>query len=744
MTLKSLLLAAVVCLGATLTLAQTPTRMATTEPDGTLTLHAIKLTSPLKLDGQLDEPLYSTVVPAGDFVQMEPTPGAPATEKTDVWLAYDAANVYITVRCWDSKPPSGWILDEMRRDSNNIPRNENVAFFFDTFNDKRTALLFEITPLGAIYDAQASHLRPGSADWNPLWRYGIGRFEGGWIAEMAIPFKSIRYQPGAGQTWGFNLRRTVRWKNEESFLIKLPLIAGFSGAAAIFQIANSAKLVGIEAPAASKNIEIKPYAVGSVATDRLSRPPKDNAGDSEVGLDFKYGVTNNLTADFTYNTDFAQVEIDNQQVNLTRFSLFFPEKREFFLEGQSIFDFGGASSGGANAGGVTPLLFFSRRIGLNSGRVVPIQGGGRLTGRAGAFTVGAMNVQTDDEALSRTPSTNFSVVRLRRDILNRSSVGLIYTGRSHATVGTGSTQTFGVDANFNLKNFVTINAYAAKTDTPALNDDDTSYRVQASLNKDRYGVEFDRLVVGDNFNPEVGFIQRDDFHRTYALARFSPRPKKNTRVRKYYYQTSVDRFVGKNGVTQSGNYNGYFSAEMQNTDRITAQVNSTVEQLARPFAIFRGVTLPVGRYEFQNANVTVALGNQRALSGTVGFDAGTFYNGTKRTVTFSNPRARLTPQISLEPAISVNWISLTQGSFRNSVISNRTTYTVTPRMFVSGLVQYASATRTTSTNVRFRWEYVLGSEMFLVYSDELDAAVRGFPDLRNRAIVFKINRMFRF
>ena len=561
---------------------------------------------------------------------------------------------------------------------------------------------------------------------------------------MAIPFKSIRYQPGASQNWGFNIRRTVRWKNEESFMIKLPLIAGSSGAAAIFQIANGAKLVGIEAPPASKNIEIKPYAVGSLASDRLSRPPKENDGNTEVGLDVKYGVTNNLTADFTYNTDFAQVEIDNQQVNLTRFSLFFPEKREFFLEGQSIFDFGGASSGGAGAGGTTPLLFFSRRIGLNSGRVIPIQGGGRLTGRAGAFTVGAMDVQTDDDALSRSPSTNFSVLRMRRDLFTRSSVGLIYTGRSNAAIGTGRSQTYGVDANFNLRNFVTINTYAARTDTPALRGDDTSYRVQASLNRDRYGVEFDRLAVGDNFNPEAGFIQRDDFRRTSVQARFSPRPKNNRVVRKYYYQTSVDRFVDSAGDIQSRNYQGYFSIELQNTDRLTAQVNSNVERLVRPFAIYRGVTIPVGRYEFNSANVSLALGNQRPLSGSVGLDVGTFYNGTRRTLTFTGARGRVTPRLSLEPFVSVNWITLTQGAFRNSVLSSRTTFTVTPRMFVSGLVQYASASRTTSTNVRFRWEYVLGSEMFLVYSDELDAAATGFPNLRNRAIVFKINRMARF
>lgn len=749
MTVRSFVAALAVCLGATAAAAQPESpqpsgQMSTTDADGGRTLHAVKLDAPLRIDGALDESLYATVAPASDFIQMEPKPGAPATEKTDVWIAFDATTIYVTVRCWDSTPPSNWIMDEMRRDSSNIPRNENVAFYFDTFYDKRTGFLFEITPLGAFWDAQASHLRPGSADWNPLWRSATGRFEGGWTAEMAIPFRSIRYQPGASQTWGFNMRRTVRWKNEESFLTKLPLIASFSGAAAIFQIANGPKVVGIEAPPAGRNIEIKPYVVTSVTTDRVARPPLNNDGNADVGLDFKYGVTNNLTADFTYNTDFAQVEIDNQQVNLTRFNLFFPEKREFFLEGMSIFDFGGASSGGASAGGTTPLLFFSRRIGLNQGRIVPIQAGGRLTGRAGAFLVGAINVQTAEDSLTGSPATNFGVVRVRRDILSRSSIGMVYTNRSQVTAGRGNGQTFGVDGSFNIFNFININTYAAKTDTPGLTGDDTSYRVQASLNRDRYGLEFDRLAVGDNFNPESGFIQRDDFRRTSVQTRFSPRPKNNRLIRKYYYQAGLDRFVDRDGEIQSRNYNGYFSIEMQNADRFTAQVNSNAERLVRPFQIFRGVTLPVGRYDFTSANLQLTLGNMHTLSGNIGFETGQFYNGTRNSLTFTAARARFTPRLSVEPIMSVNWVNLMQGSFQNSVVSGRTTYTITPRMLVSGLLQYGSATRTTTTNIRFRWEYILGSEMFLVYSDELDTTVRGFPDLRNRAIVFKINRMARF
>jgi hypothetical protein len=723
--------------------AQTPhvTRDAQRSP----TIHAIELTAPLKIDGKLDEAIYGEYAPLSDFVQMEPTPGAPATEKTEVWLAFDRNKLYLTVRAWTDAPESKWVLDEMRRDSPNIPKNENVAFFFDTFHDRRNAFVFEITPLGAIWDAQGAHLRPGSADWNPVWESKTGRFEGGWTAEMAFPFKSLRYKPGTDQTWGFNMRRTSRWKNEESYPVLLPLISGFSGAAAIFQIANGIPVTGLKVPAGSKNLELKPYVVSSVTTDRVAQPQRTNDGEGDFGIDVKYGLTQNLTADFTYNTDFAQVEVDTQQVNLTRFSLFFPEKREFFLEGQSIFDFGGV--GGLSVGGAAPMLFFSRRIGLNAGRSVPIQGGGRLTGRAGKFIIGLLDVRTDDDGLVGTPATNFSVVRVKRDILNRSSIGALFTGRSVSALNptlAGSSMTYGLDAALNIRNYVTVNSYYAKTDTPGLIGGDTSYRLQASYNLDRYGLEFERLAVGDNFNPEVGFLQRDDFHRTRGVARFSPRPKNARLIRKYTYQASADYFTDGANRLQSLDADASVAIDFQNSDRVSVSYTENAEQLARPFAISRGVVLPVGRYDFRNASASVSFGNQHWMSGALSFDRGSFYSGDKTTVGFSSARIMFSPKFSLEPTASFNVVDLEQGSFTSTVLSNRVTYTMTPRMFLSGLLQYGSANRSVGSNVRFRWEYQPGSELFVVYTDELDTAVPNYPDLKNRAFVVKINRLFRF
>ncbi|MBI4264769.1 MAG: carbohydrate binding family 9 domain-containing protein, partial [Acidobacteria bacterium] len=402
----------------------------------------MRLDRPLAVDGRLEEAVYSSVPAISDFVQQEPNEGAPATEKTEVWVFYDADNVYVVARCWESEPDRV-IANEMRRDNTTIFQgNDNFAFAFDTFYDRRNVVSFDVNPVGGRLDGQVTNERQINTDWNPVWDLAVGRFEGGWTLETAVPFKSLRYQPGRAQIWGINLRRRNLWKNEWSFVTPIPNSFGTRG---IFQASLAATLVGLEAPPGSKNLELKPYIVSSLRSDTTVRPAVANDVDGDVGLDVKYGLTQNLTADFTYNTDFAQVEADEQQINLTRFSLFFPEKREFFLENQGTFSFGGVAT---RAGGDAPVLFYSRRIGLNQGTVVPIEGGGRLTGRVGRFSVGVLGIRTEEEAASRARPTTFSVVRLKRDVLRRSSVGLMVTNRSVAQAGTGANTAYGIGGTF--------------------------------------------------------------------------------------------------------------------------------------------------------------------------------------------------------------------------------------------------------------------------------------------------------
>jgi hypothetical protein len=711
------------------------------DEQGRVTLRATRITQPMRIDGKLDEAPYESVPPMGGFVQTDPRRGEPATEATEVWIFYDDQRIYVGAKCYDSSPEQAWVANEMRRDNMNVVRNENFSIWFDTFYDRRNAFLFELSPIGGIYDAYVTNERsPGNTDYNPVWQRQAGRFDGGWIAEMAIPFRALRYRPGAAQVWGVNIRRVVRWKNEESFIQKIQPTQG----SVIFQISLGGTLVGIDAPTGSRKLDLKPYAIAGVSSDLRSNPPVTNDVARDVGFDVKYGLTQNLTADFTYNTDFAQVEVDEQQVNLTRFPLFFPEKREFFLEGAGIFDFGGASStAGGGGGGLTPLLFFSRRIGLNQGAAVPIDVGGRLTGKVGDVTLAMIDVQAAET--SRTPATNFSVMRLRRDILRRSNVGLLYTGRTHGVTSGDATRTFGADASFGLYSNWTINTYYARTQTPGVTTDDHSYRAQANYNGDRYGLQLEHLVVGDNFNPEVGFLRRDNFAREYAQFRFSPRPRRSRRVRKYSYSGTYDYIAGNTSKRlETREASADFGIQFQNGDGFSAGVGRYYEYLARPFGIATGVQIPLGGYGFGDAAVSWTRSNQHTLAGTVSLSRGTFYSGDRTTASFSGARYEVSPRISLEPSISVNWVNLAEGQFTTRLLSNRATFTVTPRMFFSGLVQYNSSTNAVSTNMRLRWEYILGSELFVVYTDERDTSLRGVPLLRNRAFVVKLNRLMQF
>ena len=389
-------------------------------------------------------------------------------------------------------------------------------------------------------------------------------------------------------------------------------------------------------------------------------------------------------------------------------------------------------------------MFYSRRIGLDQGRVVPIVAGGRLTGRLGRFTLGMLNIQSDTEPVSRAPATNFSVLRLRRDVLHRSNIGVLVTRRSADQGGVGTSDAYGVDGTFAFFEDLTINTYWARTHTDELTVEDTSYRGHLDYAGDRYGVQLERLVVGDHFNPAVGFVRRDDMRRSFGLFRFSPRPRAIELVRKFSWTGSLDYIENSHGRLATREQDGEFAIEFQNSDRFSVAYAGTYEFLPRPFPIASGVTLPVGGYDYASVKTGFNFGQQRAVSGNLLVEYGTFYSGHKTAVSFSRGRVKLTPQLSVEPTYSVNWVDLVEGSFTTHLLGSRVTYTVTPLMFVSALLQYNSSANVVSTNVRLRWEYQPGSELFVVVNEQRDTTSPRLPSLTNRAIILKINRVFRF
>ncbi len=713
----------------------------TQDADGHVTVRAVRISNPLVVDGRLDDPVYQTVPAIDGFIQQLPDEGAPPTEPTEIWILFDDDNIYVSARCWDSQPDR-MVADEMTRDARAIWRNELLSVIFDTFHDGRNGMNFSTNPLGGLMDNLVTDESAVNLDWNTVWDAQTSFFEQGWMVEMMIPFKSLRFKAGGGeQTWGINVSRRVQWKNESSFLSPVPASLGYRG---MLQVSAAATLVGIEPPTTIRNLEIKPSAISGAFTNKKVTPIRSNDLTGEVGIDVKYGLTRSLIADFTVNTDFAQVEADEQQVNLTRFSLFFPEKREFFLEGQGIFSFG--DTGAVNWGGPpsdTPVVFFSRRIGLEGGNEVPIRAGGRVTGRSGPYSIGLLNIHTGDSAAADSLSTNFSVVRVKRDMLRRSNFGVIYTRRSRLENGLGINQVYGADLNLRFYENINFTNYYAQTDTPGLAESNASYRSKFDYTGDLYGITAEHLTVGKNFNPEIGFVRRDNFRRNFAQFRFSPRPRSIPWLRRMIYQGSFDYITDMTGILETRESKLRLEMELENSDKWYLQYTDSFEGLPEEFKLTSDVILPVGGYKFGHIRTEYDFGAQRRVSGRLFYTRGTFYGGTRSDVGYQG-RAVFTPQLAIEPRVSVSDVDLPQGSFTTTLLGTRASFTVSPRMFLAALIQFNSSNKAVDTNIRFRWEYEPGSDLFIVYSDGRDTGLEGFPRLENRSFVVKFTRLFRF
>jgi hypothetical protein len=720
-----------------------PPAVAARDSAGRVTVRATRIAEPLVVDGELRESVYESVLSISGFIQQEPREGEPATEPTEVWLLFDDQNVYVSARCWDSHPER-MVGNEMRRDHQSLSRNENFGVSFDTFYDRRNSFMFHVNLLGGLTDALAVDERNVNKDWNTVWEARTARFSGGWTIEMAIPFKSLRFRSGARQIWGVNFRRIVRWKNEVSYLTRVPASYDLR---ALVKASSAATLVGIEPPPA-RNLELKPYAIAESRTDRTVEPPVSNHLGGDLGFDLKYGITRGLVADVTVNTDFAQVEDDEQQVNLTRFNLRYPEKRDFFLEGQGMFAFGNAGLGGGGGDegrgpDNTPILFFSRRIGLSGDGAIPIRAGARLTGRAGKFSLGALNIHTGPVASAGVEPTGFSVFRLKRDVFRRSQIGLIATNRSRSSLGDGSNQAFGFDGSFGISDNLVVGGYYALTRTPGLSGDNASYRALLDYQSDRYGARLSHLLVSDNFNPEIGFLRREGFRETAAKLRLSRRPQGVRFIRKLSLEPSLEYVTDTSGRLESRQSQMTVRMELENGDEWNVDYERNFEFLPEPFEIATGLFLPVGAYQFSNLRGTYQLGPQRKLSGRITVQLGDFYDGTRQEIRYRG-RVESWQRLSFEPNLAVNRVELPVGRFTSTLLGGRATFNFSPRMSLGALVQYNSATTSLSTNVRYRWEYRPGSDFYVVYSDGRNTALDGPARLEGRTLAVKLTRLVRF
>jgi len=698
--------------------AQASFDIKTVDPE-TFRAIAFKITEAQRpdIDGRLNEEAWALAPVQGNFVQREPSYGAPSSEKTEFRVLYDDKMLYIGVWVWDSDP-DGIMGSEMKRDAG-LSKGDQLKITIDTFHDHRNAFYFSTNPLGAYKDANTvENGRTINYDWNAVWDNKTSIDGKGWYVEMAIPLSQLRFKTTIGEsTWGLNLCRILFRKNEESYWVPFPREWGPSGFA---RVSNAGVLQGLSDIKSRRRIEFVPFLLPEAARDYQAGTEADIS--AKYGGDFKIGVTDDLIADLTYHTDFAQVEADQEVVNLTRFSLFFPEKRQFFTETAGIFDFGKSVAGlGGDAAASDPGLlniFYTRRIGLVDGQQVPIIGGGRLTGRSGPYAVGVMNITTEDAALvsRHIESTNFTVARLKRNVLKSSNVGVLFVNSEDGI--SDFNRAIGVDGGFVLGQHVTMTTVMAKTFSPDDAGKDLAGVVDYTWKSDRFTYGGQYLDVGERFNAEMGYVPRLDVRAGNVRGGWTPRPKFGG-IRQMTFAASANYYENHAGVVDSKQQAVSAQMQRQDTSSAFAAVTREYDNLSVPFAT-AGTVLPIGDYSWTYASLVYSSDRTRHVFGTIAADLGGYYNGDRRSVR-ANININIGKTLLLEPNYTRNRVSLPgRPLYTSNVLNFRVSHSFSPDFYLKGFVQYNDDRKTASFNFLWWYHYKPGSDLYVVYNQGWD------------------------
>ena len=706
---------------------------------------AIAVVEPPILDGNvLDDPAWKAAPVISGFRQEQPDEGELVSENTEVRIVFTRDTLYIGVVCFD-RDPAGIIVSDSRRDTE-LDDTDSFRIIFDTYRDQQNGFVFGTNPAAIEYDGQVTNEGQGGGgnfrggnqqagsgsgfnlNWDAAWEVRTTTDERGWHAEFAIPFRTLRFPSGAEQTWGVNFQRNIRRRNERAYWAPIPRQYN------LYRVSLAGTLTGIQTPTL-RSFRVTPYGLANVLETGVR--PVDSKVLGDVGADFKYTLTPSLALDATVNTDFAQVEVDDQQVNLDRFALFYPEKRPFFLENAGFFSVG-------NPGEVD--LFFSRRIGLGSnGEAIPIIGGGRVSGKAGAFNIGALNMQQDDYE-DRLASVNFTVMRISRDLPNRSSIGGLFVNRQ----GTGDlaaandhNRTYALDGKWGIEEHTVISSFVARTETPGVTDDDYAFNVRSRTNFPRYDVNLGYQEVGDQFNPEVGFLTRRGYRKPDAMVMTRWRPRDFLRLQEIRPHVSYRGFWGYDGLQETGYTHIDSHWQFRNSYEVHTGMNLTLEGLRTPFEIYPGVVVPPGTYEHKEAQLVFMTNQGAPVSANVRATIGGLFGG-ERVALEPTLRMRAGETFNTEFSYSRNDVDLPWGSFTTNLVRTRLSYSFNPRTFVQGLLQYNDRADLWSMNLRFGWLQAANTGLFIVYTD-----TRGlydlFPDrpLRtDRSLIIKFSRLF--
>jgi len=687
------------------------------------------------IDGRLTDPAWQEAPLIGGFVQHEPFEGRAATERTEVRVLFDDQALYIGAWLYDRNPES-IVVGEVRRDVD-LANLDAFIVILDTYRDRQNAFVFGTSPAAVEYDGQVtregeggsganttSRQRGGSGgglnlNWDGSWTVRTTRDAEGWYAEFRIPFSTLRFSRGAAQVWGLNFARNLQRVNERS--VWSPLPREYS----LYRISAYGTLEGIDPPG-GRVATATPYALTSV---RRNYARSDTETGLEVGGDIKLGLTSSLTLDLTANTDFAQVEVDEQQLNLTRFNLFFPEKRPFFLENAGTFSVGTPQS---------TELFFSRRIGIGADRQeVPLAGGGRLSGNIGGLSIGVLDIQT--ESRGEVPANNFSAVRVFQQLPSRSRVGAIAVSRLNTDSTGDYNLTFGLDGLMGIGRYLVLDGYAAQTKTPGRTGPQHAFHLGGTYSGRNWLLSASWREVARDFNPEVGFLSRADTRFANARIQTFIRMPDSSPLKELRPHISYRENIGFDGLSETRliHFDSHFDFRSGAFFQLPA-FNLTREGLRAPYEIAPGVVIPAGTYD--NAEWGFAYNTSQntpvSLSGRI--DIGGFYSG-RRAGTASTLTVR---QGKTAAALALSWydIRLPEGDFVATLIGLKLAYSFTPGMYLQSLAQYSNQSRSVQANLRFGWLSRAGTGLFLVYNDIERTGEGAGPE--QRAFMVKFTRMF--
>ena len=701
-------------------------------------LEARRATSPIELDGILDEAAWGLADSTrGVFYQSVPAQGVPSSERTVVRVLYDQERFYVGATMYDSRPEAlvsaGMEQDFATQDS------DIFGFALDTYLDRQNAFLFAVNPAGALFDAQAFNDQQSvNRAWEGEVEVATRITEYGWVAEIAVPMTTLRFrETDEPQDWGINFSRRIRRISEDSSWA--PLTRQFR----VYKMSRAGKLTALEGLRQGRNLWVKPF-VNGVRRDGLDHEASTEK--LEGGFDLKWGITPQLTLDVTALTDFSQVEVDEQQINLTRFSLFFPEKRDFFLENDGIFSFQDARVRNFRTGSGPQnfKLFHSRRIGLSANRTpVPIAAGARMTGRLGGYAVGLLNMQTRDGPSH--PGENFSVVRLRKNVLTSSDIGFMFVNRE----GTGSgvadayNRTIGADANLRLAGGrMLLNSYLAATDEPDAGGDRMTGALEVAWRDPLWAASVLVKTVGDDFNPGVGFVARRGVRQGFATLGAHPQPA-IPHVRELNPYVDVNLFSDLGWSLESREIKPGLGVAFLDSGLLTMEYSASYERFAAATPI-AGVAVPAGEYDFGAFTASYRSNLGRKLGGTLAVTRGGFFDGERSSVT-GGVTLRPSAHLFVEGSAQRNRLTLAGRTFDANLFAGRLRYAHDTRTFLSAFVQYNEAVDQLQTNVRFNLIHAPLSDVFVVYSELRNRSPEpGRANVIDRAVTLKVTKLIAF